>query len=353
MYRSAFSCISPAFERMMATCFRPFRIGVWAPLALIAFLAGEVGFGGGGNSGRALRGRGWGRPIPPLSIGHPPWAAIVSIGIAIAGVAFLLFLIFAYLNARARFVLMNAAIERTCRLGGMWREWRDHANRYFGFNVLLAIVSFATLLWVGFRILHTLITAGVMHGARPEVGELLSGLIGPIFVAISVGLLLALINVFAKDFLVPIMGFEGRTVGNGWERLRGIMAEEPAEFIVYVITKILLTMVSWFVRLIVMIPVLIGLAIPVGVLVVAGIAIAKGSAVVGIALGFLGLIVFTPLFLFVIAMISVPFAVFFESYALEFIAGRVPPVEAALRGAVPYQPVPAGSPITPGLPNPV
>ncbi len=352
MYRSAFSCISPAFERMMATCFRPFRFGVWAPLALIAFLAGEVGIGGGGNSGKAFP-RGLGTRIPPLSTGNPPWAAIVSIGIAISAVAFLLFLIFAYLNARARFVLMNAAIERTCRFGGMWREWRDHANRYFGFNVLLAIVTFATLLWVGFRVLHTLITAGVLQGARPDVGVLLSGLIGPIFVAISVGLLLALVNVFAKDFLVPIMGFEGRTVGNGWERLRGIMAAEPAEFIVYIITKIVLTIVSWFARMILFIPVVIGMAIPVAVMVVAAIAVAKESAPAGIALGALTALIVVPLFLFVIALISVPFALFFESFALEFIAGRVPPVEAALRGVVPYAPMPAAVPGTPGLPNPV
>lgn len=348
MNRSAFSCIGPAWDRMMATCFRPFRFGIWARLALIAFLAGEIGGGGFNSTGNHL-GRHKGGGIPPIFGGHGniPWQALLWFGICIAVLVFVLFLVFAYLNARARFVLMDSAIEHTCRLGDMWERWREPATGYFGFNIALTVIGFSMMVFMGLRIIETLMRAGVFEGARPSFEILISGLIGPIFIVLSVGLLLALANLFAKDFLVPVMGFEGRMVMEGWARLRGIMANEPAEFIVYVITKIVLSIVAWFLRMIFLVPIIIVFAIPVVVVIGIVAVTLHGNPAFSVLMAILAVLFLAPLCLFTFAMINVPFAVFFESFALEFIGGRLPGLEAALHPMAPYAPVTPGAPVTP------
>jgi hypothetical protein len=332
---------------MLATCFRPFRFGVWARLALVAFLAGEIGGGGFNLPGNRFNRHGGGAGIPPIFHGNVPWQALLWFGICAAVLVFVLFLVFAYLNARARFVLMDSAIERTCRLGDMWERWREPATGYFGFNIALTVIGFSMLVFMGLRILQALMRAGAFAGASPNIGLLISGLIGPIFIVLSVSLLLALANLFAKDFLVQVMGFEGRMVMDGWARLRGIMANEPAEFIVYVITKIVLSIVAWFVRVIFMVPVMIAVAIPVAVVIGIGVAISHGNPALSVLMAMVAVLFLAPLFLFIFAMINVPFAMFFESFALEFIGGRLPGLEAALHPMTPYAPVIPGASGTP------
>jgi hypothetical protein len=43
---SAVDVISPAFERMRQHLFRPFQLSQWFRLAIVGFLAGEMGTGG-------------------------------------------------------------------------------------------------------------------------------------------------------------------------------------------------------------------------------------------------------------------------------------------------------------------
>ena len=48
---SAVDVVNPAFERMKIL-FKPFRLGQWVRFALVGFLAGEMGQGGGCSSFR-------------------------------------------------------------------------------------------------------------------------------------------------------------------------------------------------------------------------------------------------------------------------------------------------------------
>ncbi|MBV9669428.1 MAG: hypothetical protein JOZ43_00600, partial [Acidobacteriales bacterium] len=251
---NAFSCIGPAWERMVQTCFRPFRFRVWAQLALIVLLAGEtIGGGSGGNFGNYNH-SGSSHPsrMPHLPISHDVLLPLVLLASAIL---VLLVFAFAYLNARARFVLMDSVVERTCRLSDMWRRWAMHANGYFTFALLIMIVSISVLVAAGFTIWRAYMTHGI--GA-------ISSSAGLIVFTLLFFMLLSLIWLFAKDFVVPIMAFDNVPLGVAWERLRNIVAPEPGAFVLYIIARILMAIVLGIVALVVLIPAIIILAIPLG-----------------------------------------------------------------------------------------
>jgi hypothetical protein len=250
-------------------------------------------------------------------------------------VVLILLLIFVYLNARARFVLMQSAVERDCRLGEMWERWRTSANRYFRFVLLFALVQFALFAAGGFQVFQT-----IRHGGH------FSSLFGLFTLGGLLMLAAAVIWLFTKDFLVPIMAYEGRDVGEAWERLRGIMSAEPTEFVLYVIARVLLSVVATAVAMAIITGVVLVLAIPLGITVAFGVVLAKSAGILAIALAVMAVLVLVPLLALAVLLFSAPFGVFWESFALEFLAGRVPPLAAAMYRVAPL-PTPPPAPVIP------
>ena len=335
MRRSAFACVGPAWNRMVETCFRPFRFGIWARLALIAILTGEVG-GGGGNWGTNMRGSDGRGPSIHLDPRIGNFLATAAPILIVLGLLFVLVLV--YLNARARFVLMDSVIERTCRLGDMWGRWRENAKPYFAFNLGLALIGLSVALLVGIQFVAKLRAAGLFTGARVHIFELLSQIAGLVMLAVFVSLVLTVVQIFARDFLVPVLGLERPTLEGAWQRLRGIMAAEPGEFIVYLVAKVVLNILAFVLRIFILVFCAVLLAIPLAICIGIAVVVMKGSALVGIVGGVLVALVALPAFLFVLGFLHVPFAVFFEAFALEFFADRFPPLAAVL---YPAPPIPA------------
>lgn len=344
--RSAFSCISPALDRMTETCFRPFRFAVWARLALIVFLAGEVG--SHFNLAR-WPGRHTARAMPPM-----PHIAMHTLAVAAAGFAIFLlalFIVFAYLNARARFVLMESVFARTCRLAEMWGRWRGPAGIYFVFNLVLVACAWAILIPVGFSFYRAMAASGVFTGGSVTPGVLFGHLAGTVALLLTASLVLALINVFAKDFLVPVLALERHDLGSGVSRLGSLMEVQPAAFVVYIVAKIVLTIVTAILMIIVIVPVMLVLAIPLVIVAVPLVLLMKsGMALFALGLAIV-LIVFVPLIVFVVSFVYVPVAIFFEAWALEFFSGWFPPLAAILHPPVPVAPLMPLVPAAPLLPG--
>jgi hypothetical protein len=335
MALSAVEVITPAWERMVRMLFRPFRFGQWVRLAIVGLLAGELGsggcspqvpFGGGGDS----------TPDSIPGPGNLPanWG-MIALGIGLVFiVGIILTIVFMYISARLRFVLFDSVIAGESRVREYWGQRGEPAFRYFVFLLLFALASIVgTVLLLGLPLL-AMFGMGWFTDPREHIlGFVLIGVV-VLFVFLAAIFALMLVQVLIKDFVVPQMALEGLTVGEGWNRLRGMMREEKSSYAGYIGMKVVLSMVSGFVLGMATLAVMVVLLIPfggIGVLAVVGGSAAGltwnpltiALAIVGAALALLCFFVLT-------ALVSVPAIIFFPSYSMHFFAERYPALKTAM-----------------------
>ncbi|MGC1415685.1 MAG: hypothetical protein WA817_10410 [Candidatus Acidiferrum sp.] len=354
---SAVDSISPAFARTKRLLFGPFRLGLWARLAVVALVTGEAGGGGGG-----------GASLPNLNQnrgGHNHWAAAARLlnkpdwdqvrpylaWIVLGALVVLaLMLLWIYSDCVYRFILLESVITGQCRLREGWRRWREAGRRYMLWVIGYAISSLVLLglvigvpVWLAY-------SAGWFEKPDDHLGALIGGgmLLGLLFLALAA--LLAIIDLLARDFLVPVMAFEDVGVEDGWRRLWGMVSAEKIAFGGYVVMKIVLAMGSAIIFTIVNLIVILVLLIPLAILGVAAFFIGKGAGIIWdtpaillvSGLGMLGLAGI----LYVMGFVYAPGLVFFQSYTLEFFASRYGPLANRMFPPSP----PATPPIAPILP---
>jgi hypothetical protein len=150
---SAIDAFSPAFARVRAMLFHPFRLGIWFKMGLIGLLGGGVVVSGGSYNFRA--------PVIPHGVPHgdlPPNAedilrAIRSIHLAdyfhafviVIGMIVVFALIFLYLFCRFRFILFDSVVIGQPDIERGWRKYESQANRYFEFWLAFRLVTWGVL----------------------------------------------------------------------------------------------------------------------------------------------------------------------------------------------------------------
>jgi hypothetical protein len=157
---------------------------------------------------------------------------------------------------------------------------------------------------------------------------------------------LAIVEMFGRDFLVPVMAFEDVGPIEGWERLLETMGAEKMAYTGYVLMKIVLAMSGAIVFSIVDLIVILILLIPLGLLGLAGYLIGKSTGFTWdisteLLLAGLGLLLLAGI-LYVVGFVYAPGLVFFQSYTLEFFAPRYGPLGSRM--------LPSGSPVAPSTP---
>src|SRR5262245_20009334 len=126
MPTSAGDVIKTAFDHTVQQLFKPFRFGQWARLAVTGLLAGELG-GAGGCGVQVPWSPRFGRgPQRFVQVVPTPAGAFVVVGIALLVVlAIVLMIAFMYISSRMRFVLFKSVVEKDCRIGRFWTEYRS------------------------------------------------------------------------------------------------------------------------------------------------------------------------------------------------------------------------------------
>lgn len=341
---SAVDAVSPALDRTRSLLFAPFRFAKWARLAVITFLSGEmVGGGGGGGTGFQF-------PAPPPGGGGReelhflqsspaerwlteflPW---VLLGVA---AVFALALLFIYINSVFRLILFDAVLNHRWRLREGWSRWANRGASFFLWQLGYIVLFMAVLgVVIGLPILFAL-QAGWFKQADQHVGALVLGglvLLLLAFVTVVAGLVIA---VLARDFVVPIMALDDVGVVEGWRRALPLMSGARLSFAGYIGMKIVLAIAAGILFGILGTIAVLVIVVPLAIL---GAALAAAgffsglawtpatiAAVIALALVAVGLLIY------VVAFISVPSAVFFQSYTLHFYAGRYPPLATALDAA--------------------
>lgn len=335
MALSAVDVISPAFARMKQQLFAPFRIGQWLRFALVGFLAGEMGSGGGGCTRIPFdlpNSRSSQQFQAPFGAGG---GALFILGIGLAILLVLVFaFIMAYISSRMRFVLFDSIIQGQCRIRDFWGKRGAPAFRYFIFQLLFAIAALMSLgVLIGIPVLLAF-TMGLFRNPGQHVLSLVLGglLVGFLFLAWLAVLLL--VQVLTKDFVVPMMALDDLTVSEAWSRLRSMIGPDKGGYAGYIGMKILLSLAAAIITGIVGFILILLLLIPIGG--VGAITVLGGRAAgltwnpVTIAIVVVAGAVVVLALILIAALISVPVIVFFPAYSLYFFAERYPPLHALM-----------------------
>ncbi|MBI3669257.1 MAG: hypothetical protein HY237_05700 [Acidobacteria bacterium] len=350
---SAVDSISPAFARGKQMLFQPFRLGVWARLAVVAVVTGELGSGGFSYSGGGLPARQgsdqWLGGLPLAA--EPTWEQVrahlpwILLG---AAVLLVLFLLWIYADCVFRFILFDAVLSGRCGLREGWRRWRSRGRWYFLWVIVFLHAAMIVLVTVAGVPIYLAWRAGWFSKTDQHFGALFGWGALLFIVLLAVFVVLAVIDLLARDFLVPVMALENLNVIQAWQRLGPMLRAEKGAFAGYVLMKIVLAIGSAVLFGILNVFALLVLLIPLGLIGLAVFFIAKAAGLtwtlstilLAVALGLLTL---AGLF-YVIGFVYAPGLVFFQSYALNFFGSCY----AALGARV----FPASEPPPPAAPSP-
>ena len=377
---SAVESISPAFARTKQLLFAPFRFGFWARLAVVALITGEAG--GGGSGGGRLPNLNQNRDgdnhlsnlLPTHWAGYwhgarrlfseSGWEQIQPfIGWIVLGAVLLLGLLFlwVYSDCVYRFILLDAVVTGQCRLREGWRRWREAGRRYLLWVIAFGFVSFVLLGVVAGIPVLLAYRAGWFEKPEAHVGALIGWGILLVLVVIGLVAVLAIIDMLGRDFLVPVIAYEGVGASDGWRRLLALMRMEKLAYGLYVLMKIALSMGGAIIFTIVNLIVILILLIPLALLGVMGYLIGRSAGVawdnisVVLLLTAFALLAFAGL-LYVVGFVYAPALVFFQSYTLEFFGQRYSPLGSRMLPSSPptpthMPPIAPTPPVAPLLPG--
>lgn len=360
---SAVDCVQPALQHTRRQLFSPFRWGQWSRLALVGILAAELHVGG---CGFGNLGNHWPRVphkdgstlipssaspfgVPPFNSAHMSEHIAQFLGLIIVGLfaIFVLGFIFLYISSIFRFILFDSILQRHCSIRESWNRWRRAGGRFFLWQIVFQIaVSLFLAVLVGVPLALAL-AAGWAHDFQQHIGRMIGGLVlllglFAVFIVAAI-----VVQVLARDFLVPIMALEDLDFADGWHRLLAILRREKGAFIVYLLLKLVLSIAAGIIfSILAVIPALL-IAIPAVIAFFAARAAGVGWSVTTISLVIIVGTCLLFLLIYLIALVSVPATVFFPAYALYFLAGRYPALDGILHPAPPPAPLPPPLPETP------
>lgn len=360
---SAVDCVQPALQHTREQLFTHFRLGQWSRLALVGILAVEL-HAGGWNFGN-LGGR-WPHiphkdphawlpssslasdwpPFNPLNPPHMPEHIGPIVGLILLGVAAAIVVgfIFLYINSVFRFILFDSVLRRHCSITEGWRKWHRAGIRFFLWQLVFQFAVWLFLIFLIGASLAVALSAGWLTNPRSHIGPLALTVILLFSLFAVVVLLSVVVQVLAKDFLVPLMALENLDFADGWHRLLAMMGREKGRFTVYLLLKFVLSIAAAIAFSIIAIVPLLLVAVPGVVAVLAGKAAGMGWSITTVSLAIVLGTMLALLLVYLIALVCVPATVFFPAYALHFFAARYPTLDALLNPA-PTPPAPLLPPV--------
>jgi hypothetical protein len=230
--------INPALERVRTILFRPFDLGRWFIIGFCAWLA-YLGKGGGPNLN-------FGRAGPSdvkldealhyakeYTVNNLYWIApLIVIGVIISIV---LWLLFTWLSSRGRFMFLHCVAENKAEVKVPCDKFREHANSLFIFRIILGIIGFLVGIFLMLIGILFFLSFKSMFGFNPFT---LAGLVLISLTFIAVVIVLAIIQKFTEDFVVPIMFLRTTSCFTAWREFLTLLSAHKAHFLLYILFSI-------------------------------------------------------------------------------------------------------------------
>jgi hypothetical protein len=344
---SAAQAISPAIERTKQFLFRPFRLGRFLKLTLVALLTeggmASCNFGNHLPSGDTP---GLNHPFPPLNMPHmpmPAMAVVIGAFIAIAVIGIPIVLLISYLLIRLRFSFFDCVLRQQPFIASSWRLYHRQALRYLGLSVCVGLAFWAVLGAAAYAIYQHFkpLFQSIGSSHAPGWVDFLPVIGAGLLVLLLVGIAAFFIETALNYFVLPHMALEDASIQDALTDVWDDIQAEPWQYLFFLLLRFLLTIAASIVAVIaLMIPFLIlgGIGL---VLVLMLKAASSGLAVL---FGVPAAILLGLIFLLAFIGVSGTIGTFRRNYALLFYGGRYPPLGNILQPPI--------SPSAPWVPNP-
>lgn len=352
---SATAVISPAIERTRDYLFRPFNLGRFLKLTLVALLT-EGGMASCNFNSSVPSGHSGGQASPLDAPFHLPilhWQALALLGVilAVSLITIPIGIFISYLMIRLRFSFFDCILYGEDKIGPGWRKYHRQALRFLGMKLCVTAAWWLLLIPVGYQ---------VYRHFKPFFDKMFSGgeltfwdflpLIGTIIPIMMVWALGAyLVDTTLGCFALPRMALEDAPILDALEDVWSDMRAEPGQFALFFLFRVLLSIAATIIAFLAfLIPVVVVTLLGV----VIGLLLKAISTTALVALGIPALIVVIILFVAAGIGLSGTIGTFRRNYALLFYGGRYP--ELARMLWPPSVPSPAPVAWQPGFPpNPV
>ena len=315
----AFDIVGESIDRTLHLLFKPLKVSFWLKLAFVVFL-----MNGGLNSLSNME-------FYQFDRGYADVAQNLTLVIAVAAIMIAFALFFAFVGSVAVFIFIDAVLQKRVAFFEGFHKNIAGGFKLFLFNIMLTLIALAILIAL------LLPAAGIYLGLSGGVKyAALFGYFIFAFAVLCVAVIaLVLVRMFTTDFVAALMYRSGSDVIASWKRLLPIMRKNMEQFVMYVLARVILGIVTGIATLIVVIAsflILLAVAVVVGFgLGAVGAIVASPSSVEGfvgsppvlIILG-VALLIATSIIAYVMTVVMLPITVFYRYYSLIFL-GRVHP----------------------------
>jgi hypothetical protein len=144
-----FKPFGESFELMKKILFQPFNLSKWLVIGFAAWLANLGGGGGGvGNFNYPDNRREDAHKLSE-TIGQIPQPVLITGICVLVCVVLLLIVLFAWLRARGRFILVDCIVRNRAAIVEPWKEFRAQGNSFFLFSLFVVLALIAVIVIAG------------------------------------------------------------------------------------------------------------------------------------------------------------------------------------------------------------
>lgn len=228
-----FKPFGEAFELMKKILFQPFELKKWLVIGFAAWLA-NLGAGGGGiGDFNYPDNRREGAQKFSETIGQIPQPVLITGICVLISVVLLLIVLFAWLRARGRFILIDCIVRNRAAITEPWKEFRAEGNSFFLFSVVVALVV-VTVIVIGGLVLIVPFIPG-RGQSEPGVG---------FWIGVSLTAFIAVCVIFvwtlATQLMVPIMYRQRCRARLAFAQAVDLINSHPGPILLYVLFFMLL-----------------------------------------------------------------------------------------------------------------
>jgi hypothetical protein len=227
-----FKPFGEAFELMKRILFQPFDLKKWLVIGFSAWLANLGGGGGGGNFTYPDNRREEAHKLNE-AIGQIPQPVLITGICILVCLVLLLIVLFAWLRARGRFILVDCIVRNRAAVAEPWKEFRAEGNSFFLFSLLIALVVVPVIVITGLVLIVPFI---------PGRGQAEPGVAFWIGISLTAFISVCLIFVWAlaSQLMVPIMYRQRCRARVAFARAVRLVSSHPGPILLYVLFFMLL-----------------------------------------------------------------------------------------------------------------
>ena len=231
-----FKPFGESFEVMKKILFQPFDLKKWLVIGFAAWLANLGGSGGGADFNYPDN---RGEEVQKLNetIGQIPQPVLITGICVLICVVLLLIVVFAWLRARGRFILLDCIVRNRAAIVEPWKEFRTEGNSFFLFSLLVVLAPVAVIVVAGLVLIVPFFPSG--DQAQPSVVFWIR-----LSLFVFVAVCLAFVWALASQLMVPIMYRQRCRARLVFAQAVDLVTSHPGPVLLYVLFLLLLAVAA-------------------------------------------------------------------------------------------------------------